>query len=73
MSKKYINPCLILDAMNTLEQYTAQHPNDKTPLGSVAKNEPELSRAAYVCAARRLGWNITKTRGHVYENGYYIF
>lgn len=69
----YINPAVIRAAMVELEKYQAENPESKTPLFDVAKNEPETSRAAYVRAAQRLKWNVTRTRGHVYENGYYLW
>lgn len=74
MSKRnYINPALIANAMRVLQTHNVSNPDDKTPLFTVAKNEPETSRAAYVRAAQRLGWNVTRTRGHVYENGFFIW
>ena len=69
----YINPAVIRAAMAILEKYKAGNPVSETPLFDVAKNEPETSRAAYVRAAQRLKWNVTRTRGHVYENGYYLW
>lgn len=69
----YINPAVIRAAMAELEKYKAENRESKTPLFDVAKNEPETSRAAYVRAAQRLKWNVTRTRGHVYENGYYLW
>lgn len=74
MSKRnYINPTVIKNAMNVLRSYSFSNPNCKTPLFEVAKDEPEQSRAAYVRAAQRLGWNVTRTKGHVYENGFFIW
>lgn len=69
----YINPNVIASAMERLEEYKAENPQAKLPLFEVAKNEPEQSRAAYVRAAKRLKWNVTRSRGHVYENGYFIW
>lgn len=69
----YINPAVIRAAMVELEKYKAENTESKTPLFDVVKNEPETSRAAYVRAAQRLKWNVTRTRGHVYENGYYLW
>ena len=69
----YINPNVIASAMKRLEEYKEGNPQAKLPLFEVAKNEPEQSRAAYVRAAQRLKWNVTRTRGHVYENGYFIW
>lgn len=69
----YINPNVIASAMKSLEEYKKGNPQAKLPLFEVAKNEPEKSRAAYVRAAQRLKWNVTRSRGHVYENGYFIW
>lgn len=74
MSKRnYINPALITNAMHVLHAHRVSSPYDKTPLFTVAKDEPETNRAAYVRAAQRLGWNVTRTKGHVYENGFFLW
>ena len=74
MSKRnYINPSIIKNAMNVLKSFAVSYPDCKTPLFEVAKDEPEASRAAYVRAAQRLHWNVTRSKGHVYENGYFIW
>ena len=69
----YINPMVVANATRVLEKYVQENPDVLLPLFEVAKNEPEQSRAAYVRAAQRLKWNVTRTRGHVYENGYFIW
>lgn len=69
----YINPIVVANATRVLEKYAQDNPDVLLPLFEVAKNEPEQSRAAYVRAAQRLKWNVTRTRGHVYENGYFIW
>ena len=69
----YINPTVVANATEVLEKYVQNNPDTKLPLFEVAKNEPEQSRAAYVRAAQRLKWNVTRTRGHVYENGYFLW
>ena len=66
---KYINPMVIKAAMQELEAYYAANPNAKTPLFNVAERFNDDTRAAYVRAAQRLKWNVTRTKGHVYENG----
>lgn len=74
MSKRnYINPSLIENAKRILQAYKVSNPEEKLPLFKVAKDEPETNRAAYVRAAQRLKWNVTRSRGHVYENGYFIW
>ena len=70
---KYINPMVIKAAMQELEAYHAANPNAKTPLFNVAEKFNDDTRAAYVRAAQRLKWNVTRTRGHVYENGFYLW
>ena len=71
--RNYINPSIIRGAMARLEEYKSEHPNTKTPLFDFSKNEPSETRAIYVRAAQRLKWNVTRSRGHVYENGYFIW
>ena len=70
---KYINPMVIKAAMQELEAYHAANPNAKTPLFNVAERFNDDTRAAYVRAAQRLKWNVTRTKGHVYENGFYLW
>ena len=70
---KYINPMVIKAAMAELEAYQAANPNEKTPLINVAERFNDDTRAAYVRAAERLKWNVTRTKGHVYENGFYLW
>lgn len=69
----YINPNVVASAMKRLEEYKKENPMAKMPLFEVAKDEPQQSRAAYVRAAQRLKWNVVRTRGHVYENGYFVW
>ena len=70
---KYINPMVIKAAMAELEAYQAANPKEKTPLFNVAERFNDDTRAAYVRAAQRLKWNVTRTKGHVYENGFYLW
>lgn len=70
---KYINQMVIKAAMAELEAYQAANPNEKTPLFNVAERFNDDTRAAYVRAAQRLKWNVTRTKGHVYENGFYLW
>lgn len=72
--RNYINPSIIKDAMARLEEYRNGHPDTKTPLFDFTKSgAPEEVRAIYVRAAQRLKWNVTRSKGHVYENGYFIW
>lgn len=73
MRKDYINPSIIRLAMGQLEEYKNRHPDAKTPLFDFAKDQPATARAIYVRAAQRLKWSVTRSRGHVYENGYFIW
>lgn len=70
--RNYINPMVICAAIRELEKFKAQS-ESKTPLFDFAKNQPENERAIYVRAAQRLKWNVTRSKGHVYENGYFIW
>lgn len=71
--RNYINPNIIRDAMTRLEEYKNEHPETKTPLFDFSKFESSEMRAIYVRAAQRLKWNVTRSKGHVYENGYFIW
>lgn len=73
-NRNYINPSIIKDAMDRLEEYKSEHPETKTPLFNfVRSGASEETRAIYVRAAQRLKWNVTRSKGHVYENGYFIW
>lgn len=71
--KNYINPRVIADAMQVLQAAKASDPREPLVLFKAAKNENEETRAAYVRAAQRLGWNVVRSKGHVYENGKFIW
>ena len=71
--RNYINPSIIAGAMKTLEKYKAENQQRETPLYDVAKCFDARSKAAFVRAAQRLKWNVTRSKGHVYENGYFIW
>lgn len=71
--RNYINPKVIKSAMAELEAYHSAYPAEKTPLYNVAYKFNDETRAAYVRAAQRLKWNVTRTQGHVYENGLYLW
>ena len=66
---KYINPAVINAAMQALKEYKDLYPKSATPLYDICKTSDENTRAVFVRAAQRLKWNVTRTRGHVYENG----
>lgn len=70
--RNYINPSVIRCAMNELEKFKNGY-NGKTPLFDFTKDQPENERAIYVRAAQRLKWNVIRSKGHVYENGYFIW
>jgi len=71
--RNYINPKVITGTMEVLEKYKAAHPNDTTPLANACAGEPATERGRYVRAAQRLGWNVVRSHGHVYENGTLIW
>lgn len=75
MKKKgnYINPAVVAAAMQVLQDFKASNPDEAMPLYSVCKTTDDLTRAAFVRAAQRLKWNVTRSRGHVYENGQFIW
>lgn len=77
MSKRnYINPSVVHGTMRNLEAYAKAHPESKMPMTDAAKEfgvNTEYDRACLLCAARRLGWDVHKTRGHVYENGFFAW
>lgn len=68
--RNYINPSVIKSAMLALDEFTT---DSKTPLFEFMKDKPESTRAVYVRAAQRLKWNVIRSKGHVYENGYFIW
>lgn len=71
--QNYINPAVITAAMQVLTDYKEKNPNTAFPLFEVCKTSDEHTRAAFVRAAQRLHWNVIRTRGHVYENGQFIW
>lgn len=73
--RNYINPLVVRATMAVLEDFRQTHPESKTPMADMFRqfNEPESERQRYVRAAKRLGWNIVKTRGHIYENGFFVW
>ena len=77
MTKKriYINPTIVAKTISVLTSYRDTHPFAKTPMADVfnERNEPESEHQRYYRAAKRLGWNVTKSQGHIYENGYFIW
>lgn len=70
--RNYINPSVIKNAMRELEEFKKGN-ESKTPLFDFAKNQSAGYRAICVRAAQRLKWNVTRSQGHVYENGYFIW
>ena len=71
MKKKrlYINPTIVELTMKKLERYAQQHQDARTPMADACALEGESERSRFVRAAQRLHWNVTRTQGHVYENG----
>lgn len=69
----YINPAVVNAAMQVLKEHKEQHPESKTPLFDVCKTSDEHTRIVFVRAAQRLKFNVVRTRGHVYENGLFLW
>lgn len=64
---------LIASAMDELRKFKKEHPFERAALKHVARELDKESRNVYVTAARRLGWNVVRSYGHVYENGLIIW
>lgn len=71
--RNYINPRVVQNAMSVLVGAKVKDPREPLILFKVAKDENDETRAAYVRAAQRLGWNVVRSKGHVYENGRFIW
>lgn len=65
----YINSDVVNATAEVLERYKKAHPKSETPMADACALEGESERPRYVRAAQRLHWNVTRTQGHVYENG----
>ena len=59
--------------MELLQEYKKKHPQDKTPMANACAGESLEQKARYVRAAQRLGWKVTRSQGHVYENGILVW
>lgn len=70
---KYINPRIVSQAANTLQWYKENYPESKTPLFDCGKDKDADTRAAFVRAAQRLKWAVVRSKGHVYENGLFLW
>ena len=74
MAKRiYINETVVKTTMEILKTFKARHPQCVLPMYEAAAEHPESERPRFVRAAKRLGWNVTKSKGHVYENGYFVW
>ena len=73
MARNYINPKVVAATMEILKDYKDTHPDSVTPMADCCADIPAHDRARFVRAAQRLGWNVTKTLGHIYENGYFAW
>lgn len=69
----YINPSIVAATMELLQDYKKKYPQDKTPMANACAGESNAQKARYVRAAQRLGWKITRSQGHVYENGVMVW
>lgn len=70
---KYINPAVINAVMQVITEYREKNPESKTILFDICKTSDADTRAAYVRAAQRLKMNVVRTKGHVYENGQFLW
>lgn len=69
--RNYINPAVIEGTMRVLVGYQVTHTESATPMidcFNSQKNDAS-ERARFVRAAQRLGWNVTRSQGKIYENG----
>lgn len=76
--RNYIYPNVISDTASLLDLYRQSHGGSQTPMADALKEYAhsdtlEYDRARFLAAARRLRWNVHKVRGHVYENGYFVW
>lgn len=69
----YLNPAVVNVTAEILEHYKKTHPNTRTPMADACAQEAESERPRYVRAARRLHWNVVRSKGHVYENGLQVW
>ena len=69
--RTYINPRVIEGTMRVLVGYQATHTETMTPMTDCFNSQKldASERARFVRAAQRLGWNVTRTQGKIYENG----
>lgn len=73
VKRNYINPRVVENAMDVLREAKAADPREQLVLFKTAKDGNSDTRAAYVRAAQRLGWNVVRSKGHVYENGQFLW
>lgn len=71
--RNYIHPRIVENAMDVLKKAKAADPREPLVLFKTVKDDNEGTRAAYVRAAQRLGWNVVRSKGHVYENGQFLW
>lgn len=69
----YINPKLVEAAMRALQDFKKENPGTLLPLFALCKSADVRTREIFVRAAQRLKWNVVRSRGHVYENGQFIW
>lgn len=70
---KYINPAIVAQAKSTLQLYSENYPDSQTPLFDCVKDKDENTRAAFVRAAQQLKMPVIRSKGHVYENGLFLW
>lgn len=69
--RNYINPAVIEGTMLVLMKYQGEHTESATPMIDCFNSQKidASERARFVRAAQRLGWNVTRSQGKIYENG----
>lgn len=69
--RTYINPAVIEGTMRVLVGYQATHTETATPMIDCFNSQKidASERPRFVRAAQRLGWNVTRSQGKIYENG----
>lgn len=85
MARIYINPNLTKRTATLLRQFQIDHPDEQYPMLACAnviiaqskengiEVDVEELTLRYYRAAKRLGWDVVKSRGAIYENGLQVW
>lgn len=73
--RKYINPSVIEGTMRVLQNWKDEHPSSQTPMAEYVSKHGvrDDDRARFVRAAQRLGWDVVRSQGKIYENGVLVW